>query len=58
MGRQDERVRRFEERVLLLVAHSAERDDVFALGNWHARRSGEHERASAAALAVGDPVGE
>src|SRR5207245_4122963 len=58
MGRQDERIRRFEERVFLLIAHSAERDDVVALRDRHTRRSGEHERARAAALAVGDPVGE
>src|SRR5207249_4263409 len=44
--------------VFFLVAHSAERDDVVALRDRHARCSGEHERTRAAALAIRDPVGE
>ena len=55
---KDERVRRLEERVLLLIADPAERHDVVLLRNLHARRAGEHERSRATGFAVSAPIGQ
>src|SRR5207237_7137032 len=49
---EDERVRRFEERVLLLIADTAARHAMVLLRNLHARRAGEHERPRATGCAV------
>ena len=38
--------------------HPAERHDVVALGDRHARRAREHERARATGFAVRDPIGD